>query len=107
VYGLDDRGFVSGEGLGFIGPTQPPFQWLSGAIALREKRSGSEADHLPLSSADVKNAWGYNFTLLNTNSWSGAGKKEGSRETFLHLRLVNVMITRDLVTCVTLISFVP
>jgi hypothetical protein len=34
-----------------------------------------------------------------------AGKKE-NRGTFLHLHLVNVMIMRDLVTCVTLMSFV-
>jgi len=32
--------------------------------------------------------------------------KKGCRGTFLHLHLQNVMITRDLVTCVTLISFV-
>jgi len=30
-----------------VGPTQPPIQWLSGALSLEVKRSGREADHSP------------------------------------------------------------
>jgi len=44
-----------------LGPNQPPIQWVPGALSLRVKRPGSEADHSPPSSAEVKNAWSYTF----------------------------------------------
>jgi hypothetical protein len=63
-YGLDDRGFKSRWGLGFLlfttvsrqalGPTQHPIQLLSGALSLGVKRQEYEADHSPPSSAEVK-----------------------------------------------------
>jgi hypothetical protein len=37
-----------------LGPTQPPIQWLPGALSLGVKRAGREADHSPPSSAEVK-----------------------------------------------------
>jgi len=37
-----------------LGPIQPPLQWVSGI-----KRPESEADHLPPSSTEIKNAWSY------------------------------------------------
>jgi hypothetical protein len=37
-----------------LGPTQPPIQWVPGALSLVVKRPGHEADHSPQSSADVK-----------------------------------------------------
>jgi hypothetical protein len=65
-YGLDDRSSrvrVS-AGLGIflfttasrtiLEPTQPPFQWVPGALSLGVKRPGCEADHFPPSSAEVK-----------------------------------------------------
>jgi hypothetical protein len=67
-YGLDDRGsrvlFPAGLGIFlfttasrmFLGPTQPPIQWVPGALSLVVKRPGREADHSPPSSAEVKNA---------------------------------------------------
>jgi hypothetical protein len=70
-YGLDDRGsrFDSKRGLGIflfttasrmaLGPTQPPIQWVSGALSLGVKRPEREADHSLPSSAKVKNAWSY------------------------------------------------
>jgi hypothetical protein len=71
-YGLDDRGFESQQGLRIflfttasrpaLGPTQPPIQWVPGALSLGVKRSGREADHSPPSSAEVKNAWSYTST---------------------------------------------
>jgi len=36
------------------GPTKPPIQWVTGVLPLRIKRPEREADHSPLSSADVK-----------------------------------------------------
>jgi hypothetical protein len=35
-------------------PTQPPMQWVPGALSLGVKRQGREADHSPPSSAEVK-----------------------------------------------------
>jgi hypothetical protein len=40
-----------------LGSTQPPIQWVPGALSLWVKRPGREADHSRLSSAEVKNAW--------------------------------------------------
>jgi hypothetical protein len=45
-----------------LGPTQPPIQWVPGALSLGVTWQGREADHSPQSSAEVKNAWGYNST---------------------------------------------
>jgi hypothetical protein len=42
-----------------LGPTQPPNQWVKGALSLGVKRPGREAHHLPPSSAEAKNAWSY------------------------------------------------
>jgi hypothetical protein len=36
-----------------LGPTQPPIQWMPGALSLRVKRPGREADHSPPSSTEV------------------------------------------------------
>jgi hypothetical protein len=63
VYGLDDDRvsgvrFPGGGGLGIfllstvsrpaLGPTQPPIQWVQGALSLGVKRPGRQADHSPL-----------------------------------------------------------
>jgi hypothetical protein len=73
-YGLDYRGcrvrFPAGLGISLfttasrtaLGPTQPPIQWVPGALSLGVTRMGREADHLPPSSAEVKNAWSYTYT---------------------------------------------
>jgi hypothetical protein len=73
-YGLDDRGsrvrFPAGAGNFLLttvsrtalGPTQPPIQWVTGALSLGVKRLGREADHSPPSCAEVKNAWSYTST---------------------------------------------
>jgi hypothetical protein len=37
-----------------LGPTQPPIQWVPGALSLGIKRPGCEADHSPPSNAEVK-----------------------------------------------------
>jgi hypothetical protein len=54
-------GFVSRRGLGTFlfatAPTQPLMQWVSGVLSPGVKRQGREADHLPPSSAEVKNSW--------------------------------------------------
>jgi hypothetical protein len=45
-----------------LGPAKPPIQWVPGALSLGVKSPGREADHSPVSSAEVKNAWSYIFT---------------------------------------------
>jgi hypothetical protein len=42
-----------------LGSTQPPNQWVAGAVTPRVKRPWREANHSPPLSADVKNAWSY------------------------------------------------
>jgi hypothetical protein len=44
------------------GPTQPPLQWVPGALSLGVKRPECEADHSPPSSAEVKNVRSYTST---------------------------------------------
>jgi hypothetical protein len=40
-----------------LGPTQPPVQWVPGALSPWVKRQAREADHLPPASAEVKKMW--------------------------------------------------
>jgi hypothetical protein len=42
-----------------LGPTEPPIQWVAGALSLEIKRPEGEADHSPPSSIEVKNVWSY------------------------------------------------
>jgi hypothetical protein len=65
-YGLDDRGVEVRVPVGsrilsspfrpdrLCGPPQPPIQWIPGALS-----PGSEADHSPRASAEVKKMWIY------------------------------------------------
>jgi hypothetical protein len=75
-YGLDERGSILGRDWEFfssppLGPTQPPIQWVPGALSPRVKRPGREADHSSPSSAEVKTRCSYTSTP-NTSSWRGA-----------------------------------
>jgi hypothetical protein len=72
TYELDDRGFESLQGRGIflfttafrmaLGPTQPPIQWVPGALSLGVKWLGREPEHSPSSSVEVKNSWSYTST---------------------------------------------
>jgi hypothetical protein len=62
-YWLDDRGLSPARSKIFLSstevktdlkPTQPPTQWVSGAVSPGVRRQECEADRLPLSSAQVK-----------------------------------------------------
>jgi hypothetical protein len=55
-----------------LGPTQPPIQWVPGALSLGVKRLGREADHSPPSSAEVKECVELYLHSPNTPSWRGA-----------------------------------
>jgi hypothetical protein len=45
-----------------LGPTQPPVQWVSGALSPGVKLQRREADHSPPTSAEVKRTWIYTST---------------------------------------------
>jgi hypothetical protein len=45
-----------------LGSTQPPIQWVPGALSHEVKRQGREAEHSPLAIADVKKMWIYTST---------------------------------------------
>jgi hypothetical protein len=45
-----------------LGPTQPPIQWVPGAVPPGVKRQGREADRSPPTSAEVKKTWIYTST---------------------------------------------
>jgi hypothetical protein len=44
------------------GSTQPPIQWVPGALSPRIKRPGREPDHSPPTSVEVKKMWIYRST---------------------------------------------
>jgi hypothetical protein len=60
-YGLDGRGLeiflFDTMSRPALRPTQPPIQWVLGALS-----PGREADHSPPYNAKVKNAWSYTST---------------------------------------------
>jgi hypothetical protein len=70
-----------------LGPTKPPIQWITGALSLRVKRPGSEADHSPPSSAKVKERVELDFHSPNTPSWHGAQLKIAQGQLYLYLYL--------------------
>jgi hypothetical protein len=45
-----------------LGPTQPPIEWVPGALSPGVKQTGHEADHSPPASAEVKKTWIYTST---------------------------------------------
>jgi hypothetical protein len=51
--------------------SQPPVQWILGALSPKVKRPGREADDAPPSSVDVKNG-GAIPPLPHTSSWGGS-----------------------------------
>jgi hypothetical protein len=55
-----------------LGPTQPPIQWVPGALSLCVKRTGREVDHSPPSSAEVEECVELYLHSPNMSSWRGA-----------------------------------
>jgi hypothetical protein len=54
-----------------LGPTQSPIQSVAGTLSPRVKRQGGEADHSPLSTAEVKKD-GAIPKLFHISSWNSA-----------------------------------
>jgi hypothetical protein len=67
-------------------PTQPPIQWVPGALSLGVKRPGREADHSPPSTAEVKELVELYLHSPNTPSWGGAQLKHWDIFTFYFSR---------------------
>jgi hypothetical protein len=65
-----------------MGPTQPPIQWVPGAISLGVKRPGREADHSPPSSAVVKECVELYLHSPNTPPWRDTQLKHRDNFTF-------------------------
>jgi hypothetical protein len=66
-----------------LGPTQPPIQWVSGALSQGVNRPGREDDHSPQSSAEVKELVELYFCFPNTPSWRCAQLKKAQRQLYL------------------------
>jgi hypothetical protein len=81
-------GFDSWQGLGIflfstasrmaLGLTQPPIQWVAGALSQGVKQLGHEADHSPPCSAEVKVRVALYLHSPNMSSWHGAQLNHGS-----------------------------
>jgi hypothetical protein len=59
VVGCCENGVVM---LRALGSTQPPIQWVQGALSPGVKRPGREADHSTPASTEVKKIWLYTST---------------------------------------------
>jgi hypothetical protein len=57
------RTFFSTSSRPISGPTQPPIQWVRGALSLGIKWPGNEADNSTPASAEVKKMWIYTLSL--------------------------------------------
>jgi hypothetical protein len=64
-------GVVQGRFRTALGPTQPPIQWVPGALSPRVKRAGRKADHWPPSSAEAKERVKLYLHSTNTPAWRG------------------------------------
>jgi hypothetical protein len=53
--------FIATASIPVLGPTQPPIQWVPGALTSGVNRPGCEVDHSTPSNAEV-NAWSYTST---------------------------------------------
>jgi hypothetical protein len=65
-----------------VGSTQPPVQWIPGALSLGMEWLGREADHSPPSTAQVKDCVELYSQSFNTPSWRGAQLKKNHRDSF-------------------------
>jgi len=65
-----------------MGPTQPPIQWVPGALSLGVERSGCEADYLSPYSAEVRKCVELYLRSPITPSWRGVQSKHRDNFTF-------------------------
>jgi hypothetical protein len=65
-----------------LGPTQPPIQWVPGALSLGVNQSGREADHSHPSSAEVKECVELYIHSPNTPSRCDAQFKKAQEQLY-------------------------
>jgi hypothetical protein len=82
-----------------LGSTQPPIQWVPGALSQGVKRPGCEADHSPPSSAEVIEWMELYIHSPNTPSWRGAHLKHRDNFTLPYLTLSRVMVFWVITPC--------
>jgi hypothetical protein len=108
-------GFDSWQGLGIflfttasrtaLGPTQPPIQWVLGALSPGIKRPGREADHSPPSSAEVKECVEL-YLHPSTPSWHGAQLKKAQGQLYINLNVMqHIFLTHDLIHSFRIVFF--
>jgi hypothetical protein len=78
-YGLADP--QVGVPVPALGPTQPPIQWVPGALYQAVKQLGREADHSHQVSAEVKKMWIY----TSTPRFYGGMRMEAFRKNFNYI----------------------
>jgi hypothetical protein len=111
-------GFYSRQGLGILPfttasrmalePTQPPIQWVPGALSWGVKRPGREADHSPPSSAEAKEWVELYLHSSNMPSWRGAQLKHRDNFTFTFNFVWQLMLySYDLVSWSFVVMFCP
>jgi hypothetical protein len=93
---------VSRKGLGIflfittsrpaLRPTQPPIQWVPGALSLGVKRPEGEADHSSPSSAEVKKCVELYLHSCNTPSWRGAELSTGTSLPFIIIIIIIIIM---------------
>jgi hypothetical protein len=66
-----------------LGLTQSPIQWVPGVPSLGSKQPGSEADHSPPSSAEVKECVELYIHSPNMPSWHDAQLKTAQGQLYL------------------------
>jgi hypothetical protein len=79
-YGMDDRGSIPSRGTASrpaLGPTQPPIQWVPGALSPGVKWPGREAVHSPHLVSRLRMC-GAIPPLPNTPSWRGGSLRTGT-----------------------------
>jgi hypothetical protein len=79
-------------------PTQPPIQWIPGALFLGVKWQRREADHSPPSNTEVKECVELYLDSPNTPSWHGAELKHRGNFTFLPLPHMELKLASDLIS---------
>jgi hypothetical protein len=74
-----------------LGPTQPPIQWVLGALSPGVKQPGLQAHHLPPSSSEAKECVELYLHSSNMSSWRGAQlKKKAQGQLYLYLLPVDI-----------------
>jgi hypothetical protein len=76
-----------------LGPTQPPIQWVLGALSLGVKRPRPEADHSPPPSVEVKECMELHLYSPSISSWRGVQfKKIAQGQLYLYLLFIRLWI---------------